>query len=185
MDLAPLNEQNAPDRAAATLKQVRSKMGFIPNMLGVMAHAPAVLESYLALAGKYETVSLDPTERQLVLLAVSQRNGCDYCLAAHGTIARQQGVDEAVIAAAREGRPLDDPKLEALRRFAEAVVATDGRPGRDGLDAFLAAGYTEAQALEVVLGVAFKTLSNYTNHLTDPAIDEAFAETDAPAGSRA
>ncbi|QNN22562.1 carboxymuconolactone decarboxylase family protein [Planctomycetales bacterium ZRK34] len=174
MSLQPLNEHNAPQRARITLANVRKQFGFIPNMLGIMAHAPAVLESYLDLAGKFDSTSLDPTERQVVLLAVSHHNVCDYCVAAHNAIARAHHVDGAVLDALATGEPIADPRLEALRRFAQTLVREQGHPTSDDVNQMLDVGFTESQILEVVLGVAFKTLSNYTNHVTDPAIDKAF-----------
>jgi len=175
MSLEPLTETTSDERAAATLQNVRQKMGFIPNMLGVMAHAPAVLESYLDLTSRYDSSSLTPAERQIVLLAVSQYNACDYCLAAHSMIARKQGVSPQTVEAVREGRELADSKHEALRQFTLAMVRTSGRPSDAERQAFHDAGYSEAQILEVVLGIALKTLSNYTNHMMDPEIDKVFA----------
>lgn len=174
MPLQPLNEHNAPQRSRPTLAAVRKRLGFIPNMLGTMAHAPAVLESYLDLSAKFDSTSLSPVERQVVLLAVSHRNVCDYCVAAHNTIARAQRIDGRILDALATGEPLDDARLQTLRRFAETLVSERGRPTADDVRAMHGVGYTESQILEVVLGVAFKTLSNYTNHVTDPAIDEAF-----------
>ena len=128
--------------------------------------------------------SFTPTEREVVLIAVSAKNGCDYCVAAHSTIAGAQRVPGEVIAALREDRPLGDPRLEALRRFAETVVEARGWVPEAEVQAFLAAGFERAQVLEVVLGVAFKTLSNYTNHLVGTPLDEVFAGA-APATANA
>lgn len=177
MPLEPIDESNADPRTAATLRGVRGRMGFVPNLLRTMAHAPAVMESYLSLSEKFATTSLTPAERQVVLLAVSQINGCEYCMAAHAADAAGQNVDGNIVEAARDDRPIADAKLEALRRFTQDVVRMGGRPEQSQRDAFVAAGYSEAQMLEVVLGVAMKTLSNYTNHMTKTPIDTAFVAT--------
>lgn len=174
MPLTPLTDATASGRAQQLLQEVRKKMGFVPNLLGVVAHAPAVLESYLELTRTFDSTSLSHAECQLMLIAISQRNGCDYCVAAHSTVARQRRVDESMIAAASIGRPLNDATLRALCDFAVAVVSTGGHPPQSDRDAFLAVGYSEAHMLEVVLAVAFKTLSNYTNHLMQTEIDPAF-----------
>lgn len=181
MNLQPLDENNASDRAAQTLVAVRKQMGFIPNLLGVMAHAPASLESYLALAGKFDSTSFDKTQRQVILLAVSSLNHCDYCVAAHSTFAKQQRIDPAIVTAIHEDKPIADGRLQALRHFAQVVVQTQGHPKTAEIQAFLDAGYTKPQVLEVVLGVAFKTLSNYTNHIVGTIIDPAFAASMQPA----
>ena len=111
----------------------------------------------------------------MVLISASVDNGCDYCVAAHTTIGQGAHVDQAVLDRLRADQPLPDARLEALRRFTKAVVRERGWAGEADQAAFLEAGYTESQALEVVLGVTMKTLSNYTNHLAATPLDAAFA----------
>lgn len=108
--------------------------------------------------------------------AASQADGCDYCKPAHPMSAEKATLRVGEIEALREGRELTDESLEALRRFTVQVVETRGRPQPEEVDAFLAAGCTQAQILEVIVGVALKTLSNYTNHIADTPLDEAFAK---------
>jgi len=166
----------APESAKETLAGAQKAFGFLPNLLGVMAEAPALLKAYRALAGLFEETSFTPTERQIVLLTASYENGCTYCVAAHSVIADVQKVPADVVDAIRGGAPIADKKLEALRRFAAAVVKTRGWLSDAEVAAFLNAGYTPAQVLEVVLGVGFKTLSNYTNHIAETPLDGAFAK---------
>ncbi len=170
--------ETAPAASRAMLKAAQEKFGFIPNLLGVFANAPALLEGYLTLMGHFERTSLSPTERQVVLLATSFENECDYCMAAHTAIAGMQKMDPGVVAALREGTPIADAKLNALRLFAADLARTRGWPSPESTRAFAEAGYTPAHALEVVLGVGVKTLSNYTNHLAGTPLDAEFA----PAG---
>ncbi len=167
--------ETAPEKARPILDGAKRKFGFVPNLLGALAEAPAVLEAYVTLSDILARSSFTPTEREVVLIAVSAKNGCDYCVAAHSTIAGSQRVPAEVIAALRHGRPLADPRLEALRGFAEALVEARGWVSEADVQAFLAAGFERGQVLEVVLGIAFKTLSNYTNHLVGTPLDEAFA----------
>jgi uncharacterized peroxidase-related enzyme len=167
---------NAPTGARDTLAGAKRAFGFVPNLLGTMAGAPALLEAYLTLSRVFDESSFTPTERQVVLLAVSHENGCSYCVAAHTAIADMQKVAPEVVRAVREGRAIPDPRLEALRSFTQAVVSRRGHPSQAERDAFLAAGYAEQQVLEVVLGVGMKTLSNYTNHIAETALDDAFIE---------
>ncbi|MDE1900991.1 MAG: carboxymuconolactone decarboxylase family protein [Alphaproteobacteria bacterium] len=168
-------ETTAPENARAILAQAKGKFGFIPNLLGTMANAPALLKSYLTLAQIFEETSLTPTEQQIVLLAASYSNGCTYCIAAHTVIAGMKNVPAEVVASLRNNKPIKDAKLEALRLFAFDVTEKRGHPSEESLKRFLAAGYTPVQVLEVVLGVGFKTLSNYTNHLTKTQLDSAFS----------
>jgi len=165
----------APAAAKENLADAKEAYGFLPNLLGVMAEVPALLKAYRTAMGLFEETSLSPTEQQIVLLAVSQANKCKYCVAAHSVIAKMQKVPGDVVEAARDGRPIVDSRLEALRRFTDAVVVSRGWPSDADTKAFLDAGYSKTQILEVVLGIGVKTLSNYTNHIADTPLDDAFA----------
>jgi len=166
----------APEAARTALAEAKKGYGFVPNLLGVMSEAPALLKAYRTLAGIFEESSFNPSERQVVLLTTSYENGCDYCVAAHSAIATMQKVPGDVVQAIRDDKPIADRRLEALRRFTAAVVASRGWPSDDQTGAFLKAGYARQQVLEVVLGVGFKTLSNYTNHIAGTPLDVAFAK---------
>lgn len=167
--------ESAPEASRELLVAAKSKYGFLPNLLGAMASAPTLLKAYVTLAGIYEESSLTAAERQTVLLTVSYENSCEYCVAAHSVIAGMQKVPSDVVDAIREGKPIADLRLEALRRFTANVVRSRGWPSGDDVHAFLAAGYGQQQVLEVVLGVGIKTLSNYTNHIAGTPLDEAFS----------
>lgn len=164
----------APGAAKPLLEGANKQLGFVPNLLGVMAEAPAALEAYLSLSGLFDKTSFSATERQLILLSVSQTNGCDYCLAAHSAIAGMQKVPPEVIAAARSGGDIPDAKLDALSKLAKSVAEARGWPEQALVEAFFAAGYTSANYLELIVGVTMKTLSNYVNHQAGTPIDEAF-----------
>ena len=166
----------APAAARDALAKAAAAFGFLPNLLGVLAESPPLLLAYRDLDALFDQTSLTPTERQVVLLAVSSENDCQYCVAAHTAIAGMQKVPVDVIEAIRAGRPIADPRLEALRRFTASVVVMRGKQSADVASDFLSAGFTRAQALEVVLGIGLKTLSNYANEIADTPLDQAFAK---------
>lgn len=172
--------ETAPEASQPILEDAANKIGFLPNLLGGLAEAPATLEGYLALSGILDKSSLTPTETQIVLIAISVENDCHYCVSAHSTIAGMQKVPEEVIAALRDDRSIADPRLEALRQFTLTLLRKRGWASDDEVQAFLAAGFNRQQVLEVVLGIAFKTISNYANHLIDTPTDAAFAARDWP-----
>lgn len=174
-DFKTYSLETAPEKSKDVLETVNKAYGFVPNLLGTMAEAPALAEAYLAVGKLYGKTSFSETERQVVSLSVSRTNGCEYCVSAHSTIARKGNVDPAVIDAVRDDKPLDDAKLEALRRFATTVVEKRGWLDDADVDAFLEAGYERQQVLEVILGVAMKTMSNYTNHIAETPLDDAFS----------
>lgn len=168
--------ETAPQAAKDTLAGARQAYGFLPNLLGVMAEAPALVKAYRMLGGLFEETSFTPTERQIVMLTASAVNGCTYCVAAHSVIAGMQKVSNDVVEAIRSGKPIANRKFEALRRFTAAIVSSRGWPAEEDTKAFFGAGYSKAQVLEVVLGVGFKTLSNYANHVANTPLDAAFAK---------
>lgn len=165
-------------KVRAVLGKAKAAVGFIPNMYAGMANAPGLLDTYLDGYARFRADSgFTPVEQEVVFLTISRANGCDYCMAAHSMIAaKKSGVPAPVLAAVREGRDIPDAKLSALAAFTEAMVSSRGMPLASELRNFAAAGYSQRQVLEIVLAIAVKTLSNYSNHLTHPEVDAVFAD---------
>jgi uncharacterized peroxidase-related enzyme len=162
-----------PLGSGAALETARQQFGFVPNLLRVLAGAPAAVNAYVTLHGLLETTSFNPIERQLILAATSVANRCAYCVAAHTVGLKLAGLGSEQIEAVRGGRSLANPRLEALRRFTTAVVDKRGWIDEAEVDEFLRAGYRRDQVFEVLVGVAMKTLSNYANHIADTPLDRA------------
>jgi len=174
-DFATHTVDTAPAAAKPFLDAAQKNYGFVPNLLGTMAEAPALLEGYMTLAGIVGKTDLSETERQIILMTNNRLNGCTYCMAAHTTISQGAGVPADVIEALRNDTPIADAKLEALRQFSIVVNESRGWPEDAQVQALLAAGYTKQTVLEVVLATAFKVMSNYTNHIAETDLDAAFA----------
>lgn len=171
VDFIVHTKESAPADSRPLLEGAERAYGFVPNLLGVLAEAPAALRAYLELSKALESTSLSPAERQVALLAVSYENGCEYCVAAHSAGARRVGVSPEVVDALRRGETLPDARLEAVRSFARAVVRARGYVADDDVGRFMDAGFGRAQILEVLVVVAMKTLSNYTNHIAGTELD--------------
>lgn len=170
--------ESAPDAAKDTLQTARQKFGFLPNLLGELAAAPVALKAYVMLDELLSQSSLSAVAQQVLLVSVSMVNECHYCVAAHSAGLKMAGLAEDQIAALRAGQPLADARLDALRVFAMTVVEHRGVIEPSDLKRFVDAGHTSEQALEVLVGVAMKTLSNYTNHIAATPLDaplQAFA----------
>ncbi|MDR9418081.1 carboxymuconolactone decarboxylase family protein [Gracilimonas sp.] len=175
MNFTIYNEENAPEDAKPFLKGAKEKFGFVPNLLGEFAEAPAVLEGYLKLDEIIGKTDFTPQEQQLAILAVSIENECHYCSAIHSTVLKNQlNTDENIVNSVRNGDPLPDAKLNALVNYTRKAVEKRGHVSEGDLEAFLSAGYSKKNALEINLIIALKTISNYTNHLADTPLDEAF-----------
>lgn len=177
LTLKPITLDNAELDARAILENAQAQVGFIPNMYARMVNAPGLLATYLDGYERFRQQSgFTPVEQEVVFLTVSRENGCEYCVNAHSTIADHMSkVPMAVTDALREGAPIPDARLAALSVFVQAMVRQRGLPSRVQVAAFLSAGYTERQILEIVLAIAVKTLSNYANHLFHTPLDSAFA----------
>ncbi len=169
-----LSLDTAPENAKPMMQQVQDNFGFIPNLIGVMAHSPALTQAYLSVADIFSKSSLSTTEQQIVLLTVSHFHECRYCVAAHTVIAGMQKVDDAVVQAIRDDLPIADDKLQALRHFTQLLVENRGWLPDEDVQVFIDAGYTQQHVLDILVGIAQKTLSNYTNHLAGTPLDEAF-----------
>lgn len=168
---------SAPEDSKAALVHAQETFGFIPNLEGIFAEAPALLKGSMALWDLFATSSLSPIEQQIIYLAVNYENDCAYCMAAHSGLARKVGLSAAEVEALRRGGPLADPKLQALRQFSQRMVQARGWVEDAEIEAFLAAGYGKQQVLEVILGIAIKVMHNYTNHIAKTPLDKQFQPT--------
>ena len=170
------DENTAPEAAKETLKGIRSAFGFIPNAMGILAGSPPVLNSYLSLDAAVKECKLEADDIQVLILAVSHENACHYCMAAHSMQAQMANVDDSDLKKLRAGEALDNPRHNALANFGRAMIQKRGWVGQDDVQAFLNAGFTKANIMDVVLVVAMKTITNYTNHITEVPLDDAFAD---------
>jgi uncharacterized peroxidase-related enzyme len=175
--LSSVTLENASEAQRPLLEGAFKQVGFVPNMYANMANAPAVLSTYLHGYARFRTESgFSPAEQEVVFLAISRVNDCKYCTAAHSMVAsKASGVPASVLEAIRRGTPIDDERLSVLFSLAQDLAQSRGRPCPQRVQAFKAAGYSEQQMLYVVLAIAVKTLSNYSNLLFDTPLDEAFA----------
>jgi uncharacterized peroxidase-related enzyme len=172
----PLSIANAPEASKPVLENVQKAFGFIPNLMATFANSPTVLQGYLAMDAVFEKGTFTPIERQLILLAASVENNCNYCAAAHSTIAKNfLHAPAETIAAVRDRKTITDRKHNALVNLVREIVKERGYVKSDTVEAFLAAGYDKAQVMELLLGVALKTVSNYLDHISPAVLDAAFS----------
>lgn len=176
-ELPLLAIETATGKAKALLESAKQTMGFVPNMYGAMANEPALYEAnattYAAFRGE---CGFTPVEQEVILLAISRENSCDYCMAAHSFVAdKMSKVPVEITDAIRDGKSIADTKLAALAAITAKMVASRGRPNDADVSAFLAAGYSERNILGIILAIGVKTFSNYTNHVFHTPVDSAFA----------
>lgn len=156
----------APQASRPLMEKVLAANGFIPNLIGILANAPVALETYLTVSGINARSSLTLAEREIVQITAARVHGCDFCIAGHTAVAlKKASLPVELVRAAQQGQVLDDQRLEAVRLLAEALIATRGHIKGSEYDDFIAAGFNEAQALEVLLGISLATLCNFANSL--------------------
>ena len=169
--------QTAGDGARPMLEAAEARLGFVPNMYKGMAIAPGVLDTYMHGYELFRQNSgFTPPEQEVIFLTISRCNGCEYCVWAHSMLAENVStVPGPTLEAIREGQSIPDSRLAALSRFTQVMFETRGRPGDADVQAFMDAGFAEEHIMQIILALAVKTLSNYSNHVTRPALDEAFS----------
>ena len=168
------NTDTAPDGTAAALNQVEKQLGFIPNLFRTLASSPSTLRGFMALMDANDSTSFSAAEQQIIQLAASMENQCSYCIAGHSAFAQNVGVNPDIITAIRQNRPLPNARYHALFEFSREMIRQRGRVSASDCRQFLAAGFTQTQMLEVVLGIAVKTISNYAFGLFDFPLDAQF-----------
>lgn len=171
-------QETAPEESRPLLDNSLKAFGMIPNLHAVMADSPQHLEAYQKLHELFQQTSLSVVEQTIVWMTINVEHACHYCVPAHTAIAHMQKVNAGLIESLRNASPLEDEKLEALRQFTLKVVRQRGAVSDGDVEAFLAAGYTQRQVLDVILGVAQKVMSNYVNHLAETPVDAPFQKFD-------
>jgi alkylhydroperoxidase family enzyme len=176
MNEFPLHTMDAaPEASRKVLAEIGESENKLPNLFRTLAESPAALSGFDQLRRTFAQSSLSPLEQQVVYLTVAQANGCHYCTAQTGMFddsATARDAAQAIL----DDRPLADRRTQTLRRFADQVARQQGWVAGDAVEAFLGAGYTQAQVLEVICGVALATFSSYTNHIAATPVDRATAK---------
>ncbi|MEO0480411.1 MAG: carboxymuconolactone decarboxylase family protein [Planctomycetota bacterium] len=164
----------APEASKPFLEASQKKFGAIPNLIGILADSPQAVDAYMALARLAGETSFSPIERTLVWMTINYDAKCHYCMAAHTAIAKGEKIPDDVVEATRTGSPQQDPRLEALRQFTLQVVHERGWVSDKDQQAFLDAGFSRQNILELVTIAAQKLISNYVNHLAKTPVDKPF-----------
>lgn len=148
---------------------LKKGLGFVPNLYAYFAKNETALSDYLAFQNRKST--LKAKEREVINLATSQVNGCRYCQSAHTVLGKMNGFTDEQVIEIRKGGASFDPKINALAKFTKAVVEGRGKISQEVKDSFFAAGYNEANLIDVVIVIGDKTIGNYIHNLTGFEID--------------
>ncbi len=165
---------SAPEASKPLLENYRQATGMIPNIFGVMAEAPGLLEGYQLLHKLVQESSFDAEELTVVWQSINVEHNCTYCVPAHTAIANRMKVAPELTAVLRNQQPMPTEKLQVLQDTTLAMVRQRGELSAADVNAFYAAGYGQRQLLEIVLVLSQKVMSNYTNHIAQTPVDKPF-----------
>lgn len=169
-NLDVLRTEQASPEAQGLFELMLKKYGKVPNLYAVTANSATTLRAVLDYGDALEAGELTPKEVEAIALAVSEDNGCTYCLAAHTAIGKMLGFSEEETLSIRSGRS-DDSKLNALIGLAKEITATRGWPAQGLVDGFFAVGYSKAALIELIGFVSLNVFKNYQNHIAHTPID--------------
>src|SRR5271168_5157908 len=169
-----LTMESAPERSKPALKQLEAAFGMIPNIAGVMASSPVLINSLVGLFGNVHGGSFTEPQVQTVLLTDAVTNACAWAVAFHTALGLKAGLDPADVEAIRAGRSPRDNQLGALSTLARTLIEKRGRIDDQDRERFLAAGFGKDHLLEVIAVVAASTMTNYTGSVTKPPLEVPF-----------
>lgn len=166
--------ESAPAEVKEILETVeKDNNGYIPNLIGLLANAPTVLEAYQIVSSIHRRNSLTPVEREVVQITAAVTNGCAFCVAGHTAFSiKQIQMNDDLIQALRNRTPIEtDPKLDTLAKFTLAVINTKGRVGDEALSEFFRSWLHSTKCLGCGFGVSLAILCNYANNLANTPIN--------------
>ncbi len=164
--------ESAPPASRRSMTATRNHLGYLPAATARWAASPQLLDGFGRLSGLFESCTLDPVAREVMVMTIATRNGCHLCVAMHTARLTALRAGPDLISALRSAGPVADERLEAIRAFTLRLLDTAGQVGDEAMRAFLASGYTRQNALEVVLGIGTYTMSTLANRLTGAPVDE-------------
>lgn len=164
----PTKNEVSPENRAI-FEKLEAGLGFVPNLYATFAHNETALGDYLALQNRKST--LKAKEREVINLVVSQVNECQYCLSAHTTLGKMNGFTDEQILELREGTASFDARLNGLAVFVKDITVRRGKPSAEALDGLFAAGYSQANLVDIIMVIGDKLISNFIHGTTQVPVD--------------
>ncbi len=168
------DHSSAPSESKQLLETIEASSGMIPGLYAVLAESPEALKAYVELGKIFSQSSLSDEEKTVVWQTINVEHECKFCVPAHTLVAKLMRVDETITNALRDKTPLPNEKLENLREFTLILVRNRGKASEEEVSAFIEAGFTRKNILEVIVGISQKVLSNYTNYIAKTPLNKEF-----------
>jgi AhpD family alkylhydroperoxidase len=163
----PLTISTAPDSSKPILAEIQKSKGSIPNLMATSANSPTALQGYYALDAAWDRESFSARERQIILFAASVENRCSCCTVAHSTGLRAALRTPAeLVFAIQHNIPVPNAKFNAVVTLVRELVRGRGHARRETVQNLIVSGYRKEQVMELLVGIALKTIGNYLDHLS-------------------
>jgi uncharacterized peroxidase-related enzyme len=166
----PVDRDTTKEPLQQRFDAIQKQLGIVPNMMRTMAHAPAVLDAYLAFGAALRKGLLPAKLQEQIALAVAEANACDYCLSAHSVLGRGAGLSDDDVAASRDGRA-SDPRAATALQFARAILDRRGAVTEQEIGRVRAAGFGDGEIAEIIAHVGLNVFTNYFNRAVHTDID--------------
>lgn len=168
--IEPLSHAAATGDAKTLLDGVQAGLGMVPNIFATFAHAPKVLEGFLALNKTLGQGLLPADLREQIALTVAGANECDYCASAHTALGRGVGLDSAELGRNLQGRS-ENPRTQVVLDFVHKLVLARGQVADADVQGLRIAGFSDGEIVEIVTHTAVNLFTNYFNHVAGTEID--------------
>ena len=165
-----LTLDSATGPARDLLETVKKKMGGVPNILATMANSPSALEAYLGFSGALAKGQFSAKLREQIALTVAGQNSCDYCASVHTALAKGAGASEEDARLAIAGKASDE-RTAIVLGLAKNIVETRGFVAPEVMENVRAAGFSDAEIIEIIANVSLNIFTNYFNHIAGTEID--------------
>lgn len=175
----PLADLNTlPDDIKAKVLEVQAKAGFVPNVFLGLARRPAEWRAFFAYhdALMDKPGALSKAEREMIVVATSQANQCQYCVVAHGAILRIRAKNPLIAdQVAINYRKADlSERQKAMLDFALKVSNAAHAVGEADFAALHAHGFSDEDAWDIAAISAFFGLSNRMANVTGMRPNDEF-----------
>ncbi|RQU23916.1 alkylhydroperoxidase [Burkholderia cenocepacia] len=170
--------EDLPDDIRARIAAVQEKSGFIPNVFLTLAHRPDEFRAFMAYhdALMDKPGNLSKAEREMIVVATSAANQCQYCVIAHGAILRIRAKDPLIAdQVATNYRKADiTARQKAMLDFAMKVSQAAHQVGEPDFDTLKTHGFTEDDIWDIAAISAFFGMSNHIANVTNMRPNAAF-----------
>lgn len=162
--------EDLPEDIRARILEVQEKSGFVPNVFLALAHRPAEWRAFFAYhdALMERDSGLTKAEREMIVVATSNANGCLYCVVAHGAIVRIRAKNPLVAdQVAVNHRKADiTPRQKAMLDFAMKVALDSAAVGDADFLTLHEHGFNDEDIWDIGAVAAFFGLSNRMANMT-------------------